>query len=202
MLQKQLEEKITFLKKAYEVACDYSPSSPLSVNMNPVGVGETIGFDKATVTRIMNELVQDKFVDSGLGMKMLLIRREGLNYLREIEKEVKSSPPINIVVGDNSNFQFQNNTHNSVQTIELKSQNTEDLLRFVKEINAGLNTLQKHLSNSEIETLKSETNYLENNLKKQSPDSSLIKAVSKNILDVLKAVPSNVIANLITNIIQ
>lgn len=202
MLQKQLEEKHAFLKKAYEVACDYSPASPLSVNMNPIGVGETIGFDKGTVTRIMNELVQDRHVDSGLGMKMLLIRREGLNYLREIEKEIKSSPPINIVVGDNSNFQFQNNTHNSDQIIELRSQNTEDLLRFVQEINAGLNTLQKHLSNSEIETLKSETNYLESNLKKQSPDSSLIKIVSKNILDVLKAVPSNVIANLITNIIQ
>ncbi|MGQ0829331.1 MAG: hypothetical protein ACT4ON_13165 [Bacteroidota bacterium] len=57
MLQKQLQEKIAFLKKAYEVACKHSPSSPLSVNIMPIELGASIGLDRATVTRIMTELV-------------------------------------------------------------------------------------------------------------------------------------------------
>jgi hypothetical protein len=202
MLQKQLQENITFLKKAYEVPFDYSPSSPLSVNMNPIEVGKTIGFDKVTVTRIMTELVQSRYVDSGLGMGMLLIRREGLNYLREMESEMNTSPSINIVLGDNSNFQFQSNSPNSNQVLQLKEQSTEDLFKLVQEIKEGLNILQKYLSPAEIEDLKTETSYLENTLKKQSPDKSLLKTVTNNVLDILKAVPSNVIANMITNIIQ
>ncbi|MGQ0829330.1 MAG: hypothetical protein ACT4ON_13160 [Bacteroidota bacterium] len=113
-----------------------------------------------------------------------------------------NSQPINIAVGNNSNFQFQISTKDSVQTIDINGTSNEDLLRLVQKIKTGIDTLQEYLHPSDIETLKFETNYLENHLKKSTPDTSLLKAVTKNIWDILKAVPSNVIANLITNNIQ
>jgi hypothetical protein len=170
--------------------------------MNPILVGEAIGLDKATVTRIMNELVGDNYIDSGLGMKMLLIRNEGLKYLRKFETETNPPSSINISVGDNSNFQFQNNSPNSKQIIHLKEQRNEDLLKLIQEINVGLDILKKHLCPNEIDNLKTETNYLESSLNKQVTDKSLLKTVTNNIFDILKAVPSNVIANIITNIIH
>ncbi|MCW3085102.1 MAG: hypothetical protein JWP12_2468 [Bacteroidetes bacterium] len=202
MLKKQLEEKNFFLKRAYEIACEEYPASPLSVNMNPLELGASIGFDEAAVSRIMTELVQDRYVDSGLGMKILLIRKEGVNYLREIESEKNIPQPINVYVGNNSNLQFQNNSPHSSQTIELKNHDTESLLKLIEEIKSGLDTIQKYLTPDEIENLKIETNYLESNIKKQSPDKSLLNKVTTNILDILKAVPANVIANIITNQIK
>jgi len=61
--------------------------------------------------------------------------------------------------------------------------------------------LKKYLSEDDANHLELETNYLESNLKKKSPDHSLLKSVVKNIGDILKSVPANVIANVLTTFI-
>lgn len=86
-LKQQLKEKNIFLRKAYEVAYDYSPTSPLSVSLDPREFGKSIGYDETTTERIMMELVDDGYVTSSLGMGMLMITKYGLKYLREIEDE-------------------------------------------------------------------------------------------------------------------
>ena len=85
LLQKQLQEKNEFLRKSYEVAVEYSPASPLSVNIDPIELGESIGLNEATTTRIMHELVEDGYVRSGIGMGILFVTQQGLNYLRHLE---------------------------------------------------------------------------------------------------------------------
>lgn len=93
-LKKELKEKNLFLRKAYETAYDYAPSSPLSVNLDPREFGNSIGFDETQTERIMVELVSDGYVQSSLGMGMLLVTRLGLDYLRKIEDEPMTADAI------------------------------------------------------------------------------------------------------------
>lgn len=129
MILKQLEEKNEFLKRAYDVAYEYAPSSPLSVNINPVEFGKSIGHDKEATKRIMNELVADGFVTSSLGMGMLIVTKKGLDYLRSLEIDTLSPPVINFSVGDNSNVQFQHGTVNSNQYIMKQSEKLDLILK-------------------------------------------------------------------------
>lgn len=129
LLQKQLQEKNEFLKKAYEVAVEFAPSSPLSVNINPRELGKTIGFDEVTTTRIVNELVGEGYASSGLGMQILFVTQEGLNYLRGLEMQTKeNTSSLNFNVGNNSNVNFIN--HSPGATIN----NNSEIINKVKSI--------------------------------------------------------------------
>jgi hypothetical protein len=86
-LKEELKERNIFLRKAYEAAYKYAPSSPLSVSLDPFIFGKSIGYDDNKTQRIMIELVDEGYVQSSLGMGMLLVTREGLKYLRKIEDE-------------------------------------------------------------------------------------------------------------------
>ena len=78
-LKQQLKEKNLFLRKAYEAAYEYDSSSPLSVSLDPREFGNSIGFDETQTERIMMELVEDGYVQSSLGMGMLLVHNLDLN---------------------------------------------------------------------------------------------------------------------------
>jgi len=199
LLQQQLKEKNEFLKKAYEVAVEYSAGSPLSVSINPGELGASIGFEESTVRRIMNELVQEEYVTSGLGMRMLMVTQEGLNYLRRLEYGTPTMPPINVTVGDNSNFQFQNGTVHSSQAIDIRESSIEDFNKTLEDVRNGLAQFAEYLTREELKDLQAETDYLENNLQRTTPNRSKLKAIKDNIMEILKAVPANIIANAITN---
>jgi len=91
LLQKQLEEKNAFLRKAYEVAYEHYPSSPLSVDINPIELGKTIGFNEITTERIMMELTSERYVQSSIVMGSLIVTQKGLNYLRQLEAIVNKN---------------------------------------------------------------------------------------------------------------
>lgn len=106
-LKQQLKEKNLFLRKAYEAAYEYTPSSPLSVSLDPKVFGKSIGFDDTQTERIMMELIGDGYVQSSLGMGMLLVTRLGLEYLREIENEpLTASTDNDEITTTNSNSKF------------------------------------------------------------------------------------------------
>lgn len=105
-LKQQLREKNLFLRKAYEAAYEYDPSSPLSVSLDPREFGKSIGFDETQTERIMMELVADGYVQSSLGMGMLLVTRLGLSYLTEIEDEPMTASIDNENISTNSNTKF------------------------------------------------------------------------------------------------
>lgn len=126
-IKRQLQEKNEFLKKAYELAYEYSPANPLSVNINPRAFGESIGFNQIDTERIMNELVSDGYINSSLGMGMLIVSEEGLRFLQQLEGDKQAN--ININVGNNSTVQFQQGTINSKQTIMKQSEKLDLILR-------------------------------------------------------------------------
>lgn len=200
ILQKHLQEKNEFLKKMYENVVDYNPSGPLSVTTKPFEFGEHAGFDWDTTKRVVNELVSDGYLTSTLGMGQIMITAEGVNYLRQIEGLNQTAAPIHINAGNYSNIQVQQNTVHSTQQIDIGS-DPEKLTQLIAEIRSGMDELKKYLSEDDANHLELETNYLESNLKKKSPDHSLLKSVVKNIGDILKSVPANVIANVLTTFI-
>lgn len=122
-LKQQLKEKNYFLRKAYEAIYEYSPESPLSVSLEPREFGKSIGFNETQIERIMMELVDDGYVQSSLGMKMLMITRLGLEYLRDIEDEPLTQTT---KFGDNQNFDLSK--HNNTNTKNMKQFEKLDLI--------------------------------------------------------------------------
>ena len=112
-LKQHLREKNLFLRKAYEAAYEYAPSSPLSVSLDPREFGKSIGFDETQTERIMMELVADGYVQSSLGMGMLLVTRLGLEHLTEIEDEPMTASD------DNGNISIKNNSRFMKQSEKL-----------------------------------------------------------------------------------
>lgn len=196
LLQKQLQEKNEFLRKAYEAAYEYSKSSPLSVTMPPIEFGASIGFDKETTTRIVMELVSDRYLTSGLGMKFISVTNEGLRYLHRIEQEsnVIQIPPMNLSVGNNSTVQFQSGTVNSNQTVQIIGESgKEDLLRFIQEVKTAMPELIKHLDTDDSEALQTDIEYLEKTAKKDKPNMETAKTVLKGVGGILKKVTEEVL---------
>ncbi len=105
-LKQQLKDKNLFLRKAYETAYEYAPSNPLSVSLDPREFGKSIGFDEIQTERIMMELVADGYVQSSLGMGMLMVTRLGLSYLTEIEDEPMTASLDNENISPKSNTKF------------------------------------------------------------------------------------------------
>ncbi|UOR00186.1 hypothetical protein MUN81_22225 (plasmid) [Hymenobacter sp. 5317J-9] len=112
-IQKQLmfsqhkQQRINFLEAAYKAACEYAPGQPLSVSINPVALGEHLGLDRSTVTRIVNELVQDGHATSTLGMKAMFVTRQGT---KELEGEAGAPVPLQ------QNFHFAQGSTSTVAT--------------------------------------------------------------------------------------
>lgn len=197
MLQKQLEERNKFLRQAYTVANDYYPEDPMSVNINPIELGNSLGYSESTTKRIMNELVAENYVSSTLGMKSLLVTKYGLKYLREMDIDKNNIPKINLTVGNNSHVQFQQGNTGSSQTMKIES--NEELSRFVFEVRNNLDEIKQYLSQEQVDALVNDVNYLESNLNRATPNKTVLQTIKSNIWDILKSVPANVIANIITN---
>ncbi len=120
-LKKQLIEKNRFLKKAYEVAYDDNPSSPLSIGLEPIEVGKLLGFNEINTERIMMELVEDRYVESSLGMGILFITNQGLKYLRQIEDEPET-------IAEEYDKSVHSNTNESTKTTNMKQSTKLDLI--------------------------------------------------------------------------
>ena len=195
-LQEQFNKKVNFLKKAYELAAEHSPSSPFSVGIKPVEFGKTIGLDKSETSRIVNELVNENFGTSTLGMSSFYVTQMGLNFLF-INEQDNGGQSNSIIIGDNSQVQIQQNVTHSNQLLEI-SKNSENIKQLLGEIRTGLSEIKKHLETDDFSNLKEDIDYLENQLSRNKPNESTIKSTFKSIQSVLKPVPSKVISSLIS----
>lgn len=124
-LKLQLRQKNNFLRKAYELAFEYSPSSPLSVSINPREFGKTLGLTEQETERIMIELIGDGHATSSLGLGMLLITNSGLNYLRQIEDEPEEA---------NEEFAPENNDSQKESTKNIFMKQSEKLDLILREL--------------------------------------------------------------------
>ena len=86
MLSHHKQQRLHFLAEAYKAACTYSPGQPLSVTIKPFLLGEELNLDRATVSRIVNELVQDGLLSATLGMQLITVTRSGARQLEEAEQ--------------------------------------------------------------------------------------------------------------------
>ncbi len=137
ILEIQLQEKNLFLEKFYEYACNEAPASPLSFYCDPVEFGKLIGFDKNTTSRIVIELVDDQYATSGLGMKMFMITKYGVNYLRSLHKPQRKPNTPFTINANQSTVQIQHATSNSnivseSQNVNIK--NGEQIQKILDEI--------------------------------------------------------------------
>lgn len=201
ILQKQLQEKNEFLKKAYEAICEYSPSSPLSTYIeDPREFGKSIGFDVDTTERIVMELVSDGYASSAIGMNMFMVTSDGLNYLRQVERENSKIEivPLHFSVGNNSNVQFQNGTVNSNQTLHVNEINKEELLQFINGIKTNLTEIEKHLDKNDVTALQTDVEYIEKNIERSNTLTETTKVMLKGIGGLIKKLPDKIISSLVT----
>jgi DNA-binding MarR family transcriptional regulator len=101
------QQRLTFLAEAYKAACEYAPDQPLSVTISPFELGQRLGLDRASVSRIINELVQDKLLNSTLGMHFIYVTRAGV---RELEGHDERPAPVQ------QNFHFAHGSTSSIAT--------------------------------------------------------------------------------------
>jgi len=126
--KKQLQEKNEFLKKAYEVAYQEYPASPLTVSLDPFEFGKSIGYNEDKTTRVMLELVNEGFVNSSIGMGMLIVTNDGLNYLRNIELQPKSimkqSEKLDIILKGLYEYRFDGKCYSITEILNNYNVNT------------------------------------------------------------------------------
>jgi hypothetical protein len=200
MLDKHLEEKVSFLNKAYEVAIENCPQSPLSYKMGSVEIGKSIGLDENSIMRIMQELVSDGYAETGARYIFVILTNRGLSFLRSYlsSSQNQNLASINLTVGNNATFQIQNATHNSHQTINNNS-TKEQLLRFIEEFRIGKEILKQNMKAEDLEELQIEVDYLERSVKSRKPNTTKVHEVIKTIRSILENVTANVIASVFTN---
>lgn len=197
----QLQQKRQLLKRAYDAALASASASPLSVWINTEGIAAEMQYDLDTTRRIVRELVSDQLATSILGMSKFAITDAGRRFLEQENNQVNSNSytPIHFQVGDNSTVQFQSGTHHSVQKLEIHEMDAEVILTFLKEIKEGIDIIKQHISEENLGVLIADVNYIENALLRPTKDKVVIKSLLRGIVDIIKSVPGNVIANIITS---
>ena len=200
MLKKLLQDKNTFLLEAYKNALEFSPSGPLSVTIRPIEFGESIGFDANSTRRIVQELVSDGYLTSTLGMKQIMVTSEGLRYLNKLESSDRKETPINLSIGNNSNVQFQNGNHNT-NNLSVNT-NTFDYEKFVSEIKSSLPVILKYLSEDDANNLKSDVAYLDDKVKSNAPNKSILKTITDSAIEIVKKVPVNVLSTYLETLVS
>ncbi len=193
-LIQQEQEKNIYLQKAYEVAYENSPESPLSLSINPIELGKILNFSEQQTKRIVIELVSEKYLTSVLGMKSIWVTKEGLNYLRNMEKSKNSENQNGIIIQNiiNSQIQFQKDNINSNQEISVNNQLTNDkIIEFFEILKKELETIET----AKTEDFLTEIEYAEKQLKKGNK----INQQLSNIGSLINDVGINFFANLLAS---
>ena len=130
-------------------------------------------------------------------MDTFFINDKGIKYWKDSETLTNENNRFTVNAGNNSLIQLQNNTTDSKQIIHSNNLNRDDLIQFIAELRGSMSELIDHLTNHELDELKSDLNYLEENLRKPDKNKSIVKAVSLKVYELLKGIPSQVISKLI-----
>jgi len=185
-------ERDYFLSEAFKIALEHSPSSPLQVNLNPRELGKHLGFDEAMTTRIMHDLVDEKLVESGLGMHMLLIQPKGRRYLEQLhgEDDPRVNPPTSVKniykVSGGSILQVANQSPNATQTANVGDQ-LDQARAFTDRVTAKLDEIQQLITSEQFVSLKGDLEFLKEKLNEPKPRLPLIASLVQGIITGLPA---------------
>ena len=189
--------KTNFLKEAYEVANNYKSSNPFAVGIDPFKLGLRLKIENELTRRIVGDLVREGFIKATIGFKSISVTKNGYDFLLNLldESSIKKTNEISISSINNSTITIQNNSANSTQTV--KTNLIEDDI-LVEEIFNALEELKKHLDEREFKILERDTSYLKTILKDEKPNQQIVASSKSAVKDILSAIPSNFIANILS----
>jgi|GEM_PF-6147458 len=180
-------ERNYFLSEAYQQALKDAPEDPLSVTRDPIGFGNSIGFDEATTTRIMVELVEDGLVMSSLGMGMLMVTAKGRRYLEQLhgDDDPRLNPPTivqhNFTASGGSILQVATNSPHATQTANVGDKVAETRA-FADRVTAKLDEIQQLITSEQFVSLKADLEFLKEKLDEPTPRLPLIASLVQGII--------------------
>ena len=201
-LLKLEEEKINFLRKAYEAAKEHSPTNPYSVSINTQEFGDYLVLSAQKTKELLVELVYDKYLSSTLGARSFMIQKEGYRFLVSLEsyeKEKKAESSINITGSKGSNINIQQNNSNSNQSITVLDFSIEDVKKLLVDIEKNQKKLELHLSQEQKEELEEDIIRLGKQLSKSTQDKGKVKRILNEVGIILKEVPTNILSSIFSN---
>jgi hypothetical protein len=126
-------------------------------------------------------------------------KKQAMVKAQEGSSEKKQSEPaINLSVGNNSLVQIQHGHTMAPQYAQQTGMDPEQLRLWIEEIKNNYEALRKDLGTIEFKHLVEQTTHLEKELQKETGNPSARQIVVKTILDILKSIPANLIANMLT----
>lgn len=166
-------------------------------------LGRATGIDFTAVEQIAQELFSIGYIEPYSELNTITFSTEGLKYAERNFKESNTTNSLSIgTIGNNANVQLQlgaNNSHQS-QTITTSfgSEERDELVNFIRDLNHSLEGLKSYLQESEIRNLRSDLAYLENVSTRETTNNGTVKNLLKGIGGVLKKVPEKVITTIVT----
>lgn len=187
-------ERDYFLSEAFRIAHEHSPSNPLQVNLNPRELGKHLGFDEDTTTRIMNDLVDEKLVESGLGMHMLLIQPKGRRYLEQLhgDDDPRLNPPTVVNHTYNASggsiLQVANASPNATQTASVGDE-IQEARTFAQQLSTALPEIEKVAPADQLAEIKDELEFLKKKLDSTTPSKSVVKTIKDELIKRVVGLP-------------
>jgi hypothetical protein len=117
------------------------------------------------------------------------------------EPAINYHPPTSHSVTNNFNLNsstllYQHGTINSNQTQNIETSTNKDILQLLADLKGSIDILKEHLNKQDIDALEACIQGAEENIDKQP---RMTQIMLNGIVDIIKSVPSNIIANLLTN---
>lgn len=204
MIIQHQQERERFLESVYKAACENNPGQQSSASINPMEIGNSLGFNETTTTRIVNELRQDNYIISPRDMKTLSITRAGVIHLAELHREKPSPTPGHIVnisgitgssinvqqAATNSSQVLRNTTHTGIGRTELTA--------LTQELKATLLEVQKHLSEHQADDYSTDVSQLEKQLTRPELDRGRIYHLLESLSKIFYTIEISIVGNLLT----
>lgn len=204
MTNQHQQERERFLESLYKAACENNSGQPSSASINPMEIGNSLGFNETTTTRIVTELRQDNHIVSSRDMRTLNVTRAGVVHLEELLREESSPTPSNTIslIGiTDSNIILQQAATNSSQVQRTTTQTDigrTELTALAQELKATLSDVQRYLPEHQAEDYSTDVLQLEKQLTRSELDKGRIYRILESLSNNFYTIPAAITANWLT----
>ncbi len=199
-LEEKKENRFKMLKMIYDIT-----GGDRYKFVNMWEIGEQLHFDRATTEQITQYLVGEGLIESrGIG-GIIGISHYGVKQVEEAmenpDRATRYFPPVNIItIGTMLNSQIQ---QGSTQATQIQSINVESSARvkeFIDKLKVELETLP--IDDPKKEEIRADIMTVEGQLKKGTPNKTILSESLKSIRTILEGISSNVVAQGLIALIQ
>lgn len=160
-------------------------------------IGEELGFDRAMTEQTAQYLSAEGLIAfRGLG-GVIGITHYGIKQIEQaLENPSKASryfPPVNIInINKMSNSQIQQGNIESSQIQNINIESPARIREFIERLKVELETLP--IKNSQKEEIRVDIMTVEGQLKKRTPNKTILSESLKSIRTILEGISSNVVS--------